>query len=96
MVADIQPLITALQNHLQITLTYLKATTSEIVVHTGGIQEIGPHSVTGKATLWLWDSSLNDHIRNFIIDNIQSFEVLQLPYQPNPAWPLKLNGEVIP
>jgi|GEM_PF-3131064 hypothetical protein len=95
MVADIQPLVVALQNKLQVTLTYQKKTTGEIVTHTGGIYEIGPHKKTGVSTLWLWDTALNDHIRDFIIDNIQSFQVLQTPFQPNGIWPLKLNGEVI-
>ncbi len=95
MLADTTPLITALQNKLQVTLTYLKESSGEVVTHTGGIQEIGPHSTTGRATLWLWDTSLNDHIRNFVIDNIQAVQVLQLPYIPTQPWPFKLNGAVI-
>jgi hypothetical protein len=96
MLADTQPLITALQNHLQVNLTYLKETSGEIVNHVVGIYEIGPHKTTGKATLWGWDVNTNDRIRNFIIDNIQSIQVLEVPFIPNGAWPLKLNGEVIP
>jgi hypothetical protein len=95
MLSDTTPLTTALQNRLQVTLTYQKEKDGSVVVHTGGIQEIGPHPKTGRATLWLWDTSLQDHIRNFIIDNIQAVQVLNVPYQPNPAWPLKLNGEII-
>jgi hypothetical protein len=95
MVADISPLITALQNRLQVTLTYQKEKDGSIVTHTGGIYEIGPHKTTGRNTLWLFDTTLNDRIRNFIIDNIQSFQVLQIPFIPNGAWPLTLNGEII-
>ncbi|MFA5397485.1 MAG: hypothetical protein WC346_15860 [Methanogenium sp.] len=95
MVTDIQPLVVALTNKLQVTLVYQKKKTGEIVTHTGGIYEIGPHKKTGVYTLWLWDTSLNDHIRDFIVDNIQSFQVLEIPFVPNGLFPLKYNGEIV-
>lgn len=92
-IASIDPLVEAMRNKLQVTLVYLKKTTGEIVTHTGGIYEINANDPTSGAVLWLWDTTTNDKIRKFLIGNIQSFQVLQTPFQTNGIWPLKLNGQ---
>ena len=94
MVADIQPLVLALQNKLQVVLTYQKKTTSEVVQHQIGIYEINSNDPSG-AVLWGFDVIANDHIRKFLISNIQSFQVLDIPFVPNGIWPIKLEGQVI-
>jgi len=94
MISNLEPLILALKNKKIVTLVYLKETTGETVTHTGGIYEIGPNKA-GKESLWLWDTELNDHIRNFLIENIDSFQVLDTDFNPPYPWPLKLNGEIV-
>ncbi len=94
MIADLTPLVEALKAHKQITLTYTKGGTGEIVTHTGGIYEIGPNK-KGNEVLWLWDTALNDHIRQFLIGNIQSFQVLDLDFTDMFGFGFKLNGEII-
>jgi hypothetical protein len=90
----IDPLIEALQNKKIVTLNYVKSTTGESVIHTGGIQEIGVNQA-GAQVLWLWDTQLNDHIRQFLLSNIDNYQVLDEDYAPVNGWPLKLNGEII-
>ena len=93
---DPNVLITALQGHLIVTLTYEKKTTGEIVVHTGGIQEINSSDPLSGAVVWLWDTSLNDHIRKFLLGNIIDVQVLQETYTSLQGFPFKLNGQIIP
>ena len=94
MAVNVDELVNALTSKLQVTLTYQKKTTGEVVTYTGGIYEIGANRA-GNPCLWLWDTSMNDHIRDFLLSNIISYQVLQLPFLPDPAFPLKLNGEII-
>lgn len=89
MVSDITPLIDACRNKLQVTLNYTKKTTGEMVVHTGGIYEIRDDRI------WLWDTNENTNIRQFIIGNIDSFQVLNVPFFPPREWPIKINGEIV-
>ena len=91
---DEQALATALTNKLQVTIIYQKASTGEIVTHTGGLYEIGVNK-KGNPCLWLWDTSTNDAIRNFLLANIQELQVLDIPFQTNGAWPLKINGQIV-
>jgi hypothetical protein len=92
---DPNVLVTALQGHLIVTLTYQKKTTGETVTHTGGLYEINSADPSG-AVVWLWDTSLNDHIRKFLIGNIIDVQVLQEAFVPTQGWPFKLNGQIIP
>ena len=94
MAVNVDELVVALRNSFQVTLVYQKKTTGETVTHTGGIQEIGVNKA-GNSCLWLWDTSLNDHIRDFLLSNIVSYQVLNLPYISTTGFPLKLNGEII-
>lgn len=94
MAINVDVLVNALTSRMQVTLTYQKKTTGEVVTHTGGIYEIGVNKA-GNPCLWLWDTSKNDHIRDFLLSNIVSCIPLQIPFQPDPQFPLKLNGEII-
>jgi len=94
MIDSTDPLIEALRNKLQVTLTYEKKTTGDVVVHTGGLFEINSLDPHG-ATLWLWDTAQNDRIRRFYIGNILSYEVLSTPFSPPQPWPIKLDGQII-
>ena len=85
---------TAIRSKLQVTLTYQKKTTGEIVQHIGGVYEIGPNK-SGETVIWLWDTSRNDTIRQFLPDNIIDFQVLDIPFQTNGMWPLKINGDIV-
>lgn len=89
MISDLTPLIEACRNKLQVTLNYTKKTTGEMVVHTGGIYEIRDN------LLWLWDTTSNDNIRKFLIENIDSFQVLDALFFPPNPWPIKINGEIV-
>jgi len=91
---DVGPLIEALKGKLQVALTYTKEKTQETVMHTGGIYELGVNKA-GNAVLWMWDTTSNDHIRQFLINNIQSFQVLDTPFFPPHPWPFKVNGEIV-
>jgi len=93
MITDTTPLVEALKAHKQITLTYAKEN-GEIVTHTGGITEIGPNK-KGNEVLWLWDTTLNDHIRQFLFGGIQSFQVLDTEYVDMFGWGFKLNGQLL-
>lgn len=84
----------ACANKLQVTLTYLKKTTGETVIHTVGIQEIGTDKV-GQPCIWGWDTSTNDHIRIFLLDYIQAIQVLDIPFIPQGGFPIKINGQEI-
>ncbi len=87
---DVTILEQAAVNKLQITITYMKES-GEVVSHTGGIYEIGPNK-KGAPSFWLWDTEVNDHIRNFLLDNIQNVQVLDIPFIPPQPYPIKING----
>lgn len=88
-----EPLVEALRAHKCITLEYLKEN-GEQVQHSGGITEIGVNK-KGNQALWLFDTYLNDHIRQFLISNIQSFQVLDREYIDSFGWGFKLNGMLL-
>ena len=92
---DENALVMAHQAHKQVTLTYMKEKTGEIVTHTGGIYEIGTNKL-GKPVVWLWDTFANDNIRQFIIANIQNLQVLDVDFQDVFGWGFKMNGTIIP
>jgi hypothetical protein len=94
MLTDLGPLYTACQNKLQVTISYTKETTGEFVSHTGGIYEIGANK-KGNDVVWIWDTALGDHIRQFLISNINELEVLATPFIPPEPYPIKINGEII-
>ena len=89
MIVEIEPLVEALTHKKQVTLTYTKEKTAETVVHTGGLYEIDG----SRNCLFLWDTSLNDHIRRFKLDNIISYEILDIDFIDNFGWGFKLNGQ---
>jgi len=91
---DMQAMVQAALNRLQITFTYLKATTGETVQHTGGIVEIR----ASEGVTYIWDTQTNDHIRRFILANFGSVQVLQQPFDNFSAggYPLIINGQVMP
>jgi hypothetical protein len=91
---DIDALAAATQNKLQVTLTYTKKATGETVVHTGGVYEIGVNK-SGAPCVWLWDTSLNDNIRQFLTENIISLQVLDIPFSPPQPYPIKINGQIV-
>ena len=84
-----QALAQACQNKLQVIINYTKKTTGEFVTHTCGIQEINGNLI------WGWDISLQDHIRKFLLENIQSIEVLNIPYIVTNGYPIKINGAIV-
>lgn len=89
---SLEAMVTACQNKLQVTITYTKKTTGETKVYTGGIQEIGGVNKAGQPCIWFWDVSRNDTIRDFLLDNIQSIQVLDIPYINTTGFPIKING----
>jgi len=91
---DIEALVEAALNRLQVSLNYTKATTGEIVNHKGGIVEIR----SSEGILYLWDTTLNDHIRKFILANINSFQVLpeKFDYMSAGGYPIVINGQTYP
>jgi hypothetical protein len=91
---DLSVLQQAAINKLQVTLNYTKETTGEVVVHTGGIYEIGVNK-RGNPVIWLWDVTTNDNIRQFLISNINSFQVLDIPFFPPHPWPIKIDGQIV-
>ena len=91
---DMDALVTATQNKLQVTLTYLKKTTGEIVVHTIGRQEIGVDK-KGQPCIWGMDTSLMDNIRIFLLDYVQAIQVLNIPYNNSSIYPIKINGQIV-
>lgn len=78
-------------NRKIVTFTYTKKTTGEIVTHTGGIYELGNNKQLNRV-IWLWDTTTNDHIRQFLVENIGDFQVLDTTFEPNPAFGLKIDG----
>ena len=94
---DMDALAQAVRAKKQVVLTYQKkdkATglqTGAIVTHTGGIYEI---KVDGS--IWLWDTTLNDTIRQFKPEGILNYEVLATDFLPTQSWPIKVLGEIIP
>lgn len=92
---DVQAITEAAMARLQISIVYQKTSGDvAVVAHTGGIVEIN----SGTGFLWLWDTSQNDHIRRFFLQNIQSVQVLQIPFDNMSAggYPLKINGTIMP
>ena len=87
---DVAPLFEACRGKLQVTLEYTKKD-GTYVQHTGGIYEI--RSNEGK--LWLWDTTVNDHIRVFIMDSIQNFQILDAPFFPPQPFPIKIDEEIV-
>jgi len=90
-VSDINPLIEAAKARKMVSLEYEKKTTGEFVNHRGGIYEIGTNKA-GAPCLWLWDTDLNTGIRQFLLSNIMSFQVLDIAFDPPQPWPIKING----
>ena len=91
---DVQALMDAAQKRLQIAITYQKVSGDmQVVNHQGGVVEI--NSDTGF--LWLWDTTTNDHIRRFYMQNVMSLQVLDLAFDNISAggYPLKINGQII-
>lgn len=93
MIQDLEPIIEAARNKLQVVLDYTK-TNGEVVQHKVGIYEIGANP-KGNEVIWGWDVDRNDSIRQFLIANINSFEVLADPFFPPQPWPIKINGEIV-
>lgn len=91
---DVDALVKAAQNKLQVTFTYLKKTTGETVIHSGGIYEIGVNK-SGTPCIWMWDTSSNDNIRQLLNENIISIQVLDIPFFPPQPWPIKINGAIV-
>jgi len=97
MAIDLSPLVEGVRAKKLVMLQYQKkdkATglhTGEIVMHTGGVYEIKP-----DGTIWLWDTTLNDNIRQFKPDGILSFEILAEDFIAMQPWPIKINEEIIP
>lgn len=91
---DMEALVQAATNKLQVTFTYLKKSTGETVVHTGGIYEIGVNK-SGAPCIWMWDTAANDNIRQLLQENIISIQVLETPFFPPNPWPIKINGQII-
>jgi len=92
---EIQPLIDAATNELQVTLNYTKRS-GELVIHTIGIYEIGPSEKHGgQEVVWGWDVTTNDHIRAFLFESIGSYEVLAAPFFRPQPYPIKINGVIV-
>ena len=91
---DMEALTQATTNKLQVVITYTKKSTGEVVTHTCGIYEIGQNK-SGAPCVWGWDVNSNDSIRQFLIANINSIQVLDTPFFPPNAWPIKINGQII-
>ncbi len=87
-----EALIAATRARKIVDLTYTKKSTGELVYHTGGIQEIGSNKA-GNEVIWLWDTTANDHIRQFLVDNIMSYVVTDADYIVTNGWPIKLYGD---
>ncbi len=86
---DVTPLYEACRGKLQVTLDYMKKD-GTFVQHTGGIYELRGDR------LWLWDTTTNDSIRQFIMGNITNFQILDLPFLPmNPEWGIKIDGMLV-
>ena len=89
MIADWEPLILATKGRKQVTLNYIKKDGTP-TSHTGGIYEI-----KSDGSVWLWDTTFNDTIRQFKGANITSFQVLEMDFIPPMPWPIKINGEIV-
>ena len=94
MLTDIAPLEEAARARKQVTLNYSKETDGSTVTHTIGIQEIG-QTKAGKPCIWGWDTTLNDHIRAFLLSNIINAEVIDVDYIPSGVYPIKINGQIV-
>jgi hypothetical protein len=91
MIADVTPLYEACRSRKIVDLTSYTKKDGSDVTHTIGIFEIR----TNEGKLWGWDVTLNDHIRAFIINDINSFEVLDQDFIPPEPWDIKIDGEVV-
>uniref|UniRef100_A0A7C3SMS8 WYL domain-containing protein n=1 Tax=Dictyoglomus turgidum TaxID=513050 RepID=A0A7C3SMS8_9BACT len=91
---DLAALEKATANKLQVVINYTKKTTGEAVTHVCGIYEIG-YNKAGEPCVWGWDVNSNDNIRQFLISNIDSIQILDVPFYPPHPWPIKINGQII-
>lgn len=92
---ELQPLIDAAVNELQVSMTYTKRS-GEVTIRTIGIYEIGPSEKHGgQEVVWGWDLEKNDTIRTFLFDSISSYEVLAAQFFRPQPWPIKINGEIV-
>jgi hypothetical protein len=91
---DFQALVDAAMKRMQVSITYQKTSGDQAtVVHTGGVVEISADT----GFLWLWDTSMNDHIRRFFLANILNLQVYEIPFDNASAggYPLKINGAIM-
>lgn len=93
MITDMQPLIDAAMAKKIVSLNYTK-TNGEVVDHRVGIYEIGENK-SGNPTLWGWDVDKNDNIRQFLLSNINQFQVFEDAFFPPQPWPIKINGQIV-
>lgn len=91
MVGDVTPLYEACKARKIVAITSYTKRDGSDAAHTGGIYEI--RSQEGK--FWLWDTQLNDHIRVFILNDINSFEVLDEDFVPSQPWEIKIDGAIV-
>ena len=92
---ELQPLIDAATNELQVSMTYTKRS-GEVTQRIIGIYEIGASEKHGgQMVVWGWDIAKNDTIRAFLFDSIDSYQVLDAPFARPMPWPIKVNGEII-
>jgi len=92
---ELQPLIEAATNELQVHMTYTKQS-GEVTMRTIGIYEIGPSEKhNGQMVVWGWDLEKNDTIRAFLFENINSYEVLAAQFFRTQPWPVKINGTIV-
>ncbi len=91
MVADVTPLYEACKAKKVVALTSYTKKDGSNVAHTVGIYEIR----TEEGKMWGWDVQLNDHIRAFILNDINAFEVLDQDFMPSQGWDIKIDGEII-
>jgi len=90
MVADLGPLYEAARAKKVVNISYTKEKDGMVVDHAIGIYEI--RSEEGK--MWGWDVNENSHIRVFILNNLNSFQVLDQDFVAD-QWPVKIDGEEI-
>jgi len=92
---EIQPLIEAATNELQVMLTYTKKS-GEVTLPTIGIYEIGPSDKHGgQEVVWGWDLAKNDTIRAYFFESISAYEVLAAAFFRPQPWPIKINGAIV-
>ena len=87
MVADVAPLYEACRARKVVDLTDYTKRDGTHVSHTVGINEID----TANGLLWGWDVNENLHIRKFIMNDINAFQVLDQDYVSS-QFPIKIDG----